>query len=289
MILRIMMMLCLVPLLTFAAEPQPTLILNAPNIAALPKNFRTCQDPLNGNEGISMLGLAEMRFSGSAQFSDLELEDIKKKIGSSGKIVIVDLRSESHGFINGMAVSWFSVRDWMNKGKTPSEIKVDEAKRLADLRLLKEVEVKKILSKTPEDAIKDASIQKVNIVNVADEEKVVTQHGLDYQRIYVVDHTAPTEEQVKEFISLVDRLPEGTWVHFHCLGGAGRTTTFMCMYDMIKNAKRVSFDDIINRQHLLGGKNLSHFGVEESWKYPYAKQRYEFLKQFYNFSKNEKI
>ena len=41
--------------------------------------------------------------------------------------------------------------------------------------------------------------------------------------------------------------------HFHCKEGIGRTTTFMIMYDIMKNYKEVSLNDIIKRQYLPSG------------------------------------
>jgi hypothetical protein len=47
------------------------------------------------------------------------------------------------------------------------------------------------------------------------------------------------------------RLPENAWAHFHCEAGLGRTTTFMVLYDMLRNANRVSLEDIVQRQKIL--------------------------------------
>jgi hypothetical protein len=46
---------------------------------------------------------------------------------------VLDLRGESHDFVGGTAVSWFSSRDWANKDKTPEQISNDESQLLATL------------------------------------------------------------------------------------------------------------------------------------------------------------
>jgi hypothetical protein len=62
----------------------------------------------------------------------------------------------------------------------------------------------------------------------------------------------------------------------------GRTTTFMAMYDMMKNSKKVSLEDIMERQELLGGvKLLKPVGGKESE----SQKRSDFLRQFYQYTK----
>src|ERR1700730_14384666 len=92
---------------------QAALILNMENQEVLPKNFRMSSDPLRIKLGVnpSPKGLRDLRISGSAQFSEKSLQEIVKKVGCSGKFIIVDLRQESHGFVDGIAISWYSARD----------------------------------------------------------------------------------------------------------------------------------------------------------------------------------
>ena len=45
-------------------------------------------------------------------------------------ICIVDLREESHGFFDGIAVSWYGEHDWGNVGLTQEEALADEAERI---------------------------------------------------------------------------------------------------------------------------------------------------------------
>lgn len=266
---------------------EPTLVLNALNEEILPKKFRSCRDSLPTDYRGSKDGLAELRISGSAQFSDRELNALQKKLGSVGKLTIVDLRAECHGFVNGMAVSWFSTKNWAPKGKTPQEIEQNEDKKLAGLLAQKEIVVTRMLSKTPEDAIKDFVKMNVQVTSVSNEAKLIKQHGLglDYKRIYVLDHTAPSEEQAEEFIKFFKALGPDNWLHIHCAAGSGRTTLFMCMCDMLRNASKLSFEDIVQRQYRLGGIDLQHLGAPDGWKYPCTKQRLEFLKRFYEKAK----
>lgn len=58
----------------------------------------------------------------------------------------------------------------------------------------------------------------------------------------------------------------------------------MVIYDMMHNAKRVSLEDIILRQHLLGGANLFRQYDPLYWKYPLAKERELFIRKFYKYA-----
>src|SRR5699024_5080889 len=74
----------------------------------LQKRIRTTSDSVNKeeNEGINLEGLKDLKSSGSGMISKKGLIKIKQEIGDY-PITVVDLRQESHGFVNGMAVSWF--------------------------------------------------------------------------------------------------------------------------------------------------------------------------------------
>ena len=69
----------------------------------------------------------------------------------------------------------------------------------------------------------------------------------------------------------------------HCPAGRGRTTTFLAMYDMMRNAVNVSFDDILARQAMIGGKDLTEPFAIGDWRYEHHFERLQFLMDFYNY------
>ena len=99
---------------------------------------------------------------------------------------------------------------------------------------------------------------------------------MQYIRIPVTDGNLPTDDMVKYFIDFVSKLPNDTWLHFHCKEGIGRTTTFMIMYDIMKNYKDVSLDDIIKRQVVLS--TISDKSAQDF----YTGNHFKFLSDFYN-------
>ncbi|MBO0694928.1 MAG: protein tyrosine phosphatase, partial [Verrucomicrobia bacterium] len=79
---------------------------------------------------------------------------------------------------------------------------------------------------------------------------------------------------------------ENAWAHFHCEAGLGRTTTFMVLYDMLRNATRVSLEDIVRRQAILGyGYDVLQPPEAGNWKAPYMTERAEFIRVFYDYAR----
>ena len=86
--------------------------------------------------------------------------------------------------------------------------------------------------------------------------------------------------------SLFAVLPQNAWAHFHCEAGLGRTTTFMVLYDMLRNADRVSLDDIVQRQKILSkGYDVLQPPDADDWKAPYAANRTKFVRAFYDYAR----
>lgn len=254
--------------ITFSPK-ELKLTINAHNTVTLPKNFRKTTDSERIKEidkSVNLEGMNKLNISGSGQFSQKGLELAKESIGKNVPITIVDLREESHGFLNGNAISWTDDHNKANKGLIKSQVIKDENEKLKKLSEEKNVTIKK---------------QSLEVKNVENEESLAKKNGMSYVRITVTDKEPPSKEAVDEFMKFAKNVPESGWLHFHCRAGKGRTTTFMAMYDMMKNAKNVSFEDIIKRQFLLGGENLLKRTTVENINGDRAK----FLKNFYDYAR----
>lgn len=267
----------------WAAYNRTLLVLDMRNSPELPKHFRTTSDAIANPGNLDLTGFSSLHAAGSAQFSKLSFENALQKIKAKS-IVIVDLREESHGFLNGNAVSWFGPHNATNAGLKPIMVEHNQAKLLSELDKLNLAKVFKILKKTP-----DAKIDKVqpidfSVYQVASEADVMATNHLDYERIYVQDYHPPGDNQVDRFIRLVRSLPTNGWIYFHCRAGMGRTSTFMAMYDMMRNAKHVAFEQILARQFAIGGKDFGKLPAPGSYKYKFAVERLNFLKKFYEYT-----
>ena len=68
------------------------------------------------------------------------------------------------------------------------------------------------------------------------EKELVESEGFEYIRLPMRDHSWPTAESIDTFVSFVKSIdPDQSWLHFHCMGGRGRTGVMMMLYDMMMN------------------------------------------------------
>lgn len=156
-----------------------------------------------------------------------------------GPVTIFDLRQETHIFVNGLPVSWFATRDWANVGRSQTEIEEAEAAWAQSLGPGSEIAVRPGAPVKKGDA--DSAVpQRVIVKEASIERDLVSSAGTGYVRVAVTDHTRPLDDAVDQFILAVRALPENAWAHFHCEAGLGRTTMFLVLYDMLRNATRVS-------------------------------------------------
>lgn len=279
-----------------AGAQAPAVVKNPPKLALkidradvnqLPRNFRMGSDKYVGVTKTGIMptrkGMDTMNVSASSCFSEKELEAILKKVPvKPSQFYDVDLRGESHGYLNGTAVSWFANHDWGNDGRTEDIIIPLEKEQLASL---KDSTVKSIYRFDDKKNVLLSPIY-VNYNKVRTEEKMVKQHGVNYFRLTLQDHFRPDDPDVDKFLEFYKSLPKDAWLHYHCYAGMGRTTIFMVMHDILKNAKDVSFDDIIQRQKLIGIVDLSEIpDKKKNYGRKAYIERYQFVQHFYDYVK----
>ena len=267
-------------LLTVASVSEAKWRLDEDPELAEPRNFRMASDNWRvepEDEPPTREGLDNLRISGSAQCTAAGFASLYTKLSAAAApgapIYDVDLRQESHGFADGLPVSWHKKNNLANEGKTPEEVALDEEERLADLAGVTTTFVPK--GKTDKGRVEAFTFAPQNVQT---EKEVVEALGFRYVRFYVTDRTQPDTETIEAFLDFVDSLPGDAWLHFHCRAGHGRTTTFMAMYDMIRNPD-IPAEAVIERQHLIGGADLTAMKDEE-WKNERIIQRLETLKLF---------
>jgi inositol hexakisphosphate len=271
-----------------ADADSPVLISDIdPKLAkSLPRNFRTTDDPLEVNTGQKIsadTGLTDLHASGGGEFT---ADGLKLLLGRTrGPVTVFDLRQETHIFVNGLPISWFATHDWSNVGRTHDEIEADEAARVKSLKAGSKILVH------PGAAIKKPGAtssppENVTVEHANIEREIVEANRAAYVRLTVTDHARPLDDEVDRFIRAIRTLPENGWAHFHCEAGRGRTTTFMVLYDTLRNATRVSLEDIARRQQLLGyDYDVLRPADPGSWKAPYTDDRIAFVRAFYDYAR----
>ena len=263
------------------AAAAPVLKLDVANEELrLPNAFRSTA-AADSLENVETSGLKDLNISGSAQFSALELAALLREIPQR-PLVIVDLRQECHGFLDGAAVSWYGKNNWDNQERTLSEVTDYENLLLDELQAAASADVAlnfKASGKSP-----DAPLTKLAVHNASNEAALAASYGVSYLRIPATDHLLPGDSQVDAFLNFYRTLPPGTWLHFHCHAGHGRTTSFMAMYDILRNQGRIELDDTLKRQYELGGINLAKAPkTKKGWEVKAYEDRLNFLKQFHAY------
>jgi hypothetical protein len=264
------------------------LIRDEADTPGLPRHFRTTSDPFPAEAAgplPSRAGLDTLRASGSAQFTAAQLRAIVERVGRP--LVVVDLRQESHGFLDGQAVSWYAMHDQVNVVRSLVEVQQSERRRLEALAGTEPVTALVITARSESGTIQAADTIVLGAQAALTEQELTRSLGLGYFRIPATDFLPPSPENVDRFVGFAASLPPETWLHLHCHGGDGRTTTFLAMWDLMHNAGSVSADDIVRRQALIGPVNLDSVGTPESWTHPFRIERAAFIRRFHAYAQEQ--
>ena len=230
--------------------------------ALLPHNFRSCRDAFAVESDASRDGLDALKISGSAQPPAAALPllyaRLREEAGETVPIYLVDLRQESHRFVNdGVPVSWYEPGNRANLGCDAAMVRERETAQLA--ALVGTVFTAVPLGNTDTKILTDYSAE---VFRAVTEETAAQAAGFRYARFSAADQRFPDAETVDAFLRFYQTLPEGAWLHFHCHAGHGRTTTFMVFCDILRNPD-VAFADIVERQYAMGGTNLLAMSGDE--------------------------
>lgn len=249
---------------SFESEAPQKLTLDFANDDNLPINFRKTSDlgNLKGKD-LDLVGLDTLNISGSGEFTSLSLLKLKEAINIPPPIVIIDLRQESHGFINGNAVS--DSNPSCNAGLNFNDVNEKEKQLFSKIPFGKSISL-------------DEEKHSLTPTLIETEDSLIRPNNLRYVRIPVKENSRPTDETVDRFVQYINTIKKDTWLHFHCKMGDERTTTFMAMYDMMRNSNNTELKNILSRQEALGGTNLINLDENDP--------KSIFIKNFYQYSRN---
>ena len=192
--------------------------------------------------------LTEEGMSGSAQFSAEQFHSLAETLRKQSQTVwIVDCRLESHGLVNGIAVSWCGEDNGANLGRTVEEIEAEEEGLSALIGTT-------VTAYTAENDLPAAGID-LSVETWETERGLVQSEGFNYLRLACPDHCWPPPDVIDAFISFVGGLEGEAWLHFHCQAGSGRTGAFMTIYEMMQKPY-APVEEILQHQAETGSGNL---------------------------------
>ena len=208
-----------------------------------------------------------LNISGSAQFTKDQLLNLKNYINKDN-ICIVDLRQESHGMIDDLAISFLNPYKDLNNGFTTEQtIKAENS-------LLNKIKIGNTIQLYKHTGI---FIKDITVDFISNESQLVTEADMQYKRFAVKDNSAPTPDIVDEFVEFIKNKPDDIHLHFHCAAGKGRTTSFMVMYQAMKNNSNLTLEQLLSYQYNIGGVNLHDNNIQ-----------YNFLEDFCNYVQKNK-
>ncbi|VBB16539.1 phosphatase domain-containing protein [Burkholderia stabilis] len=267
------------PILTFDYMPQPA---DQDGSAEYFRYFRTTNDLNALPADLNREGLGELRLSGSDTIATTEQI---KRIASAANVphpkhlYIVDLRQEPHAVADRYTLTLRGPKDWANVGLSHDEALQREAAWIDDLRGSEHLKIDSAEDfKTGTRPMRSVTLHRPEIVS---EQELVELTGAKYARLTVTDHLRPDNDAVDRFVDIVRQMPPDAAMHVHCKGGRGRTTTFMVVYDMLRNARRVSADGIIDRQGGLGRYELKKIDGQNA---VFRQDRLSFLYLFHQYA-----
>ncbi|MCR1951803.1 phosphatase [Clostridium sp. DSM 100503] len=244
------------------------LILDIKKNYKLPPRFRSIQ---------------ELNISGCAQFRPSQIDNIKVAINSP-KITVVDLRQESHGFIDDSPISYYSFFQLINSNLNAQETLKAEKEDLLKIAIGYNIPIFKTTGEY---------LESLKANTVSNEESTCKNFGLGYKRISVRDNSIPKPESVDDFINFVNTTSDDVHILFHCDAGDGRTTMFMSMFQMMKNPTNASLSTILNDQIAIGGIVLTEnipraTFLEYFYNYTLENKEYGFKTNYSTWLKNKK-
>lgn len=196
-----------------------------------------------------------LRIAGGGQPSKTTLAHLHEQLSLSidTPLWVIDLRQESHGYLNEDAVSWHGVANAANRGKAAESVERDEQQRLAEA-------IGTNVQAVPMGHYDEAHIPYTfaeGVTGFATERDIARKSGLGYVRIAATDMRWPEPQAIDDFVNFYRSLPkEHGWLYFHCQAGQGRTTTFMVLYEILERPDCTA-DEAIAHQRALGGADLS--------------------------------
>lgn len=226
------------------------------------------------------VGSNNLHCSGSGQFGQEHLQQLETKVSQVAQelhltkpdIWILDLRTERHFFSDGNPVIWkFKNDHLLDLNKSTSEIIQEEDQLISEI--------------SKATVVWDRAKQPITLGDtvILKEKDLVEQQGFHYLRLPILEHFKPTDECVENLVNFVITHPNA-WIHAHCYVKA-RTTVALVIVDMLYNARDVSFEDILYRQQVIDGSDLTKIPEKTSEFHDASQERLNFLRNFYAYCK----
>jgi len=213
-------------------------IISADKFQEIPLNYRKIQHK-------------DLWISASKQPSELGFRWLAKEALNAGKtLYIIDLRQESHFFIQGEAItSYIGLHNNGNINLSLEEIKEKERLLKQSLLAKKTMTVYKRYIKE-QNSITFEEPKEVVVDTVQTEEELLQKiDTVKYTRIPFTDHAIHQMSlQANTLFDLIENAKQSKniWIHFHCHGGKARSATaLLTTHLFLQGKKEKSIDEVL--------------------------------------------
>lgn len=187
------------------------ILINAPAIAAaaVPEEPAWRLDAAIGSdEPIHFRRDADLKIAGGGQPTKEVLAHLPALLGVPPDMPIwdIDLRQESHGFLNHAAVSWHGPQNAANRGLAATEVEQDETARLQGA--LGHIVQALPMGRYDEEHIKTSFAEPVE--SWSTERELARRAGLGYKRFAATDMEWPGPAVIDDFVDFYRSLPKIT-------------------------------------------------------------------------------
>ena len=93
------------------------------------------------------------------------------------------------------------------------------------------------------------------------------------------------DQFIEDTIHFFKSIPSNAHLYVHCAHGKGRTTSYLALYDIFRNAKKVPLNDITNRHYCLGREDVLNTKLWPggTWTQDALDARRDLMVRFHNY------
>jgi protein tyrosine/serine phosphatase len=113
-------------------------------------------------------------------------------------------------------------------------------------------------------------------------EKIIAKkYNFSYIGFPIKDYSNPGNFELQRIINFINNLLPTQKIYVHCAKGIGRTANFLVIYDILKNSKNISFDEILDRHYSHSGVDFRTVNAESKWDKKLADAKLNLLKDLF--------
>lgn len=187
-----------------------------------------------------------LRASASQQPSVDKIHELFKDVGP---LCVVDLREETHLYVDGFPISIANEMNDANHRRPFKEINREESMLTARLMCSESVDLWQ-RTKLEKDGKREKRgvflpLGKESVVSSFTEAQFVRGIGARYCRLPTTDHQFLSDQAIDSLIDLHEmQQDEKFWIHVHCAAGKGRTSAAITILALLTLAKEKSLAEV---------------------------------------------